>query len=145
MYAVIEDHARARLITDAALTRAVAVALRYDPADDPPAVRLVFPPGISPDGTENEWVFARAVLETGIRSPVETAAGDVRVWPCGRVQTVLELHSPQGVAVLQFDRAPLLRFLRRTHAAEEPIPERAEGPSGPKTRGAPAVSPNTPS
>ncbi|MDJ0460505.1 SsgA family sporulation/cell division regulator [Streptomyces sp. H27-C3] len=117
MHPVIEDHARARLITDAPYHRSVPVALIYDMDDDPLAVCLVFPAGVSPGGSENEWTLARTLLETGLSRPVETESGDVRVWPCGRVQAVLELHSPQGVAVIQFDRAPLLRFLRRTYTA----------------------------
>ncbi|HET6857302.1 MAG TPA: SsgA family sporulation/cell division regulator [Streptomyces sp.] len=120
MHPVIEDHARARLITDAPHHRSVPVSLRYDADSDPLAVCLVFPAGISPGGSENEWILARTLLETGLSRPVETENGDVRVWPCGRVQAVLELHSPQGVAVIQFDRAPLLRFLRRTHTATAP-------------------------
>ncbi|MEN8655756.1 SsgA family sporulation/cell division regulator [Streptomyces sp. 21So2-11] len=126
MHPVIEDHARARLITDAPYSRSVPVALRYDMDGDPLAVCLVFPAGVSPGDSENEWILARTLLETGLSRPIETESGDVRVWPCGRVQAVLELHSPQGVAVIQFDRAPLLRFLRRTRAAapapvEQPV------------------------
>ncbi|GGX22005.1 SsgA family sporulation/cell division regulator [Streptomyces chryseus] len=117
----IEDHARACLVTDGPQRHAVPVALRYDPQQDPLAVRLVFPPDVSPDGAENEWVFTRSLLEAGMTRPAETESGDVRVWPCGRVQAVMELRSDQGMAVIQFDRAPLLRFLRRTHAAEEPV------------------------
>lgn len=56
----------------------------------------------------------RALLEAGLLAP--TGTGDVRVWPCGRVQAVVEFHSPEGVAVIQFDIAALRRFLRRTYA-----------------------------
>ncbi|MBT2399752.1 SsgA family sporulation/cell division regulator [Streptomyces sp. ISL-100] len=120
MHPAIEDHARACLITDGPQRHAVPVALRYDPEEDPLAVHLIFPPDVSPDGAENEWVFDRSLLEGGMSRPTETESGDVRVWPCGRVQAVMELRSPQGMAVIQFDRTPLLRFLRRTHAVEEP-------------------------
>ncbi|MGW0550677.1 SsgA family sporulation/cell division regulator [Streptomyces altiplanensis] len=126
MHPAIEGHARACLITDGPQRHAVPVALRYDPGKNPRAVRLVFPPDVSPDGAANEWVFDRALLEAGLNRPAETENGDVRVWPCGRVQAVMELRSPQGTAVIQFDRAPLRRFLERTHAVEEPAPAAPE-------------------
>ncbi|MEV6950850.1 SsgA family sporulation/cell division regulator [Streptomyces sp. NPDC051183] len=111
--AAVEERVRARVITDDPLYRTIPVALRFAPAE-PLAVRIVFPAGISPEGTDNEWVFPRALLEAGLQAP--TGTGDVRVWPCGRVQAVVEFHSPEGVAVVQFDIAALRRFLRRTYA-----------------------------
>ncbi|MER6779187.1 MULTISPECIES: SsgA family sporulation/cell division regulator [unclassified Streptomyces] len=112
--ASVEDRVTARVISDDPLFRKIPVALRFAPAE-PLAVRIVFPAGLSPEGTENEWVFPRALLEAGLQAP--TGTGDVRVWPCGRVQAVVEFHSPEGVAVIQFDIAALRRFLRRTNAA----------------------------
>lgn len=109
----VEERVRARVITDDPLYRAVPVSLRFVPAE-PLAVRIVFPADLSPEGTDNEWVFPRALLEAGLQAP--TGTGDVRVWPCGRVQAVVEFHSPEGVAVVQFDIAVLRRFLRRTYA-----------------------------
>ncbi|MBW5485214.1 SsgA family sporulation/cell division regulator [Streptomyces bambusae] len=111
--APVEERVRARVITDDPLYRAIPVALRFLPAE-PLAVRIVFPAGLSPEGTENEWVFPRALLEAGLQAP--SGSGDIRVWPAGRVQAVVEFHSPDGVAVVQFDIAALRRFLRRTHA-----------------------------
>ncbi|MEU6309844.1 SsgA family sporulation/cell division regulator [Streptomyces sp. NPDC047014] len=111
--ALVEERVRARVITDDPLYRAIPVALRFTP-DEPLAVRIVFPAGLSPEGTDNEWVFPRALLEAGLQAP--TGTGDVRVWPCGRVQAVVEFHSPEGVAVVQFDIAALRRFLRRCYA-----------------------------
>ncbi|RSS80236.1 SsgA family sporulation/cell division regulator [Streptomyces sp. WAC06614] len=111
--AAVEERVRARVITDDPLYRVIPVALRFTVAE-PLAVRIVFPAGLSPEGTENEWVFPRALLEAGLQGP--TGSGDVRVWPCGRVQAVVEFHSPEGVAMVQFDSAALRRFLRRTHA-----------------------------
>ncbi|MFG2293747.1 SsgA family sporulation/cell division regulator [Streptomyces sp. NPDC048603] len=108
----VEERVRARVITDDPLYRPIPVALRFVPAE-PLAVRIVFPAGLSPEGTENEWVFPRALLEAGLQAP--SGSGDVRVWPCGRVQAVVEFHSPEGVAVVQFDIAALRRFLRRTY------------------------------
>ncbi|MGZ9931407.1 SsgA family sporulation/cell division regulator [Streptomyces sp. NC-S4] len=110
---IVEERVRARVITDDPLYRAIPVALRFAVAE-PLAVRIVFPAGLSPEGTDNEWVFPRALLEAGLQAP--TGTGDVRVWPCGRVQAVVEFHSPEGVAVVQFDIAALRRFLRRTYA-----------------------------
>lgn len=65
----------------------------------------------------------RALLEAGLQAP--TGTGDVRVWPCGRVQAVVEFHSPDGVAVVQFDIAALRRFLRRTYAPAAAATRRA--------------------
>ncbi|MET9604417.1 SsgA family sporulation/cell division regulator [Streptomyces sp. NPDC006512] len=109
----VEERVRARVITDDPLYRTIPVRLRFA-TDEPLAVRIVFPAELSPEGTDNEWVFPRALLEAGLLAP--TGTGDVRVWPCGRVQAVVEFHSPDGVAVVQFDIAALRRFLRRTYA-----------------------------
>ncbi|MEU6620690.1 SsgA family sporulation/cell division regulator [Streptomyces litmocidini] len=105
---VIDDHAKGRIISDAPLSRPVPVALRYDPDHSPGTVRFVFPDAV-------EWSFPRAVLETGMRTP--TRRGDIGVWPCGRVQTVVELHQDDGVTVVQFDTNALTRFLKHTYAA----------------------------
>ncbi|MDJ0380557.1 SsgA family sporulation/cell division regulator [Streptomyces sp. G-G2] len=110
----VEERVTARVISDDPLYRKIPVNLRFAP-DEPLAVRIVFPADLSPEGTDNEWVFPRALLEAGLQAP--TGTGDVRVWPCGRVQAVVEFHSPEGVAVIQFDIAALRRFLRRTNAA----------------------------
>ncbi|MBM7172797.1 SsgA family sporulation/cell division regulator [Streptomyces sp. G44] len=105
----VEQYARAHLVTDSSEGhRAVPVVLRYDPQADPHTVRIGLP-------GRHEWTFARHLLEQGLRAPV--TAGDVRVWPCGRVQTVVEFHAGDGVTVVQFDASALMRFLRRTYAA----------------------------
>ncbi|MFF5404083.1 MULTISPECIES: SsgA family sporulation/cell division regulator [Streptomyces] len=106
---VIEQYARAHVVTDDEDPGAVPVLLRYDPDRDPRSVRIGLP------GT-HEWTFSRALLERGLRAPAESGA--VRVWPCGRVQAVVEFHSDSGVDVLQFDAKALVRFLRRTYTAE---------------------------
>ncbi|MGW4839192.1 SsgA family sporulation/cell division regulator [Streptomyces globisporus] len=105
MFPVIEEHARARLITDGPLTRPVPVNLRYDPADERRTVHIGLP-----DGTD--WSFGRDLLERGLRTPIERGA--VRVWPCGRTQLIVELHSTDGVEVFQFEIRTLIRFLART-------------------------------
>ncbi|MFJ6516141.1 SsgA family sporulation/cell division regulator [Streptomyces sp. NPDC091406] len=107
MSPVIEVHARARLITDGPLTRPVPVDLRYDPADERRTVHIGLP-----DGTD--WAFGRDLLERGLRTPIERGA--VRVWPCGRTQLIVELHSTDGVEVFQFEIRTLIRFLARTRA-----------------------------
>ncbi|MFI9172111.1 SsgA family sporulation/cell division regulator [Streptomyces lincolnensis] len=107
---VVEQYARAHIVSDADIAddEAVPVMLRYDPETDPRSVRVGLP------GTD-EWTFSRALLEQGLRAPA--GSGEVRVWPCGRVQAVLEFHSAQGVSVVQFETKALLRFLRRTYTA----------------------------
>ncbi|MEV8568216.1 SsgA family sporulation/cell division regulator [Streptomyces sp. NPDC051322] len=105
----VEISVRGHVVTDSPGNWfVVRVALRYDPEADPRAVHLIFPGG-------TEWVFSRDLLEAGLLTPQRS--GDVGVWPCGRAQAVLEFHSAHGVAVVQFDKAPLLRFLGRTHEA----------------------------
>ncbi|UCA48497.1 SsgA family sporulation/cell division regulator [Streptomyces sp. WA6-1-16] len=111
MSPVIEEHARARLITDGPLTRPVPVDLRYDPADERRTVHIGLP-----DGTD--WAFGRDLLERGLRTPIER--GDVRVWPCGRTQLIVELHSTDGVEVFQFEIRTLIRFLARTRHTQTP-------------------------
>ncbi|MBD0840789.1 SsgA family sporulation/cell division regulator [Streptomyces sp. TRM68416] len=115
---VVEQYARAQIVTDTDVQvqedrGAVPVVLRYDPERDPRAVRVGLP-------GPHEWTFSRDLLEQGLRAPA--GSGDVRVWPCGRVQAVVEFHSAQGVSVVQFETKALLRFLRRTYtAAAEPV------------------------
>ncbi|MFF2651828.1 SsgA family sporulation/cell division regulator [Streptomyces sp. NPDC058045] len=127
MSAAVEQHARAHVVTEADTEdlRAIPVDLRYDPAAAPRSVRLSFPE--APGAPAHDWVFARELLEKGLRGPA--ASGDVRVWPCGRAGAVVELHSPDGVALIQFDTSTLLRFLRRTHAAA------GRGGTAPRTAG----------
>ncbi|MFG3032194.1 SsgA family sporulation/cell division regulator [Streptomyces sp. NPDC048253] len=114
---VVEQYARAHIVTEAYQAeeerRAVPVVLRYDP-EDPRSVRVGLP-------DRREWTFSRDLLEQGLRAP--TGTGEVRVWPCGRVQTVVEFHSPHGVSVVQFESKSLLRFLRRTYmaTAQQPV------------------------
>ncbi|MFD8419874.1 SsgA family sporulation/cell division regulator [Streptomyces sp. NPDC059466] len=113
----VEQYARAHIVTDTADSpedegRAVPVAFHYDPEADSRQVRITLP-------GPHEWVFPRELLEQGLRVPVSN--GDVRVWPCGRVQAVMEFHSPKGVAVVQVDSKALMRFLRRTYMAATPV------------------------
>ncbi|MFK4066066.1 SsgA family sporulation/cell division regulator [Streptomyces sp. NPDC029674] len=109
----VEQYARAHLVTDSSEGhRAVPVVLRYDPEADPHAVRIDLP-----DAPHR--VFARQLLERGLRAPA--TSGGVHVWPCGRVQTVVEFHEGDGVTVVQFDASALIRFLRRTRTTATPV------------------------
>ena len=106
---VVEQYARAHVVTDAPDAQdTVPVVLRYDPEADPRQVRLGLP-------GPHEWTFSRDLLERGLRTPATTA--DVSIWPCGRVQAVMELHTAQGVSVIQLEAKTLSRFLRRTYVA----------------------------
>lgn len=113
MAVTLEQPARARLTTPEGRERPVPVTLRYAAAD-PLAVQIAFPPEASLDGAEVTWIFARQLLAEGLRAPA--GGGDVHIWPCGRARTVLEFHAPRGLALVQFDRAVLRRFLLRTYA-----------------------------
>lgn len=116
----VEQYARVHIVTDADPRLenggAVPVVLRYDPEDDPLCVRVRLPGGVP-----REWAVERELLERGLRAPA--SGDDIRVWPCGRVQAVVEFHTPQGVSVVEFDTKALTRFLRRTYAAAaQPVP-----------------------
>ncbi|MEU5715428.1 SsgA family sporulation/cell division regulator [Streptomyces sp. NPDC020403] len=121
------EHVRARLITDGPEPRKIPVDLRCDP-DDPRTVHLRLP-----DGTDRP--VGRDLLERGLRAPV--TRGDIRIWPCGRAQLILELHAADGVTVLQFDVAPLIRFLARTRpespARDASTPRPSASVTGPVT------------
>ncbi|MGH4029787.1 SsgA family sporulation/cell division regulator [Actinomycetota bacterium Odt1-20B] len=109
----VEQYARAHLVTDSeAGHRTIPVALRYDPEADPRSVRIGLP-------GSHEWTFARDLLERGLRAPA--TSGNIHVWPCGRVQAVVEFHTAKGVTVVQFDSSALIRFLRRTYTAATPV------------------------
>jgi hypothetical protein len=142
MSITVEQHARARVVTGTADVTdardeecgAVPIDLRYDP-EASRSVSLSLPdlpgPADSPGRAPHDWVFTRELLERGLRGPASTSSGDVQVWPSGRVGTVVELHWPQGVAVVQFDASALTRFLRRTYA---PVSDPAAPVSDPAGR-----------
>ncbi|WP_338699310.1 SsgA family sporulation/cell division regulator [Streptomyces sp. Q6] len=125
--ASVEQYARARIVTDSPdAGRAVPVILRYEdrsaqgaqdgrsgPDGEGGLVRVTLP-------DRGEWVFPRELLERGLRGPV--TGGDIRIWPCGRVQAVIEFHRhTNGATVVQFDVKALIRFLRRTYTAVAPV------------------------
>ncbi|SMF44347.1 SsgA family sporulation/cell division regulator [Streptomyces sp. Amel2xC10] len=109
----LEQPVRARLITGEDQELPVPATLRYASAE-PFAVSLDFPAEVSLAGERVTWTFARALLEEGLRGPA--GSGDVHIWPCGRSRTVVEFHSPLGMALLQFDSPALDRFLLRSYA-----------------------------
>ncbi|MET8829212.1 SsgA family sporulation/cell division regulator [Streptomyces sp. NPDC004610] len=112
MEITLDQPARARLITGEE-ELPVPSTLHYC-SSDPLAVHVAFPPEVTLAGEDVVWTFARALLAAGLDGPV--GEGDVHIWPCGRSRTVLEFHSPYGLALLQFDTAALRRFLVRTYA-----------------------------
>ncbi|MFF8971784.1 SsgA family sporulation/cell division regulator [Streptomyces sp. NPDC014995] len=115
-HVTVRQPARADLITTGERELPVSATLRYT-SDDPLAVHLDFPPEACLRGEAVTWTFGRALLEEGLRGPA--GSGDVQLWPCGRTRTVMELHSPLGLALLQFDTAALRRFLLRSYAVVE--------------------------
>ena len=78
---------------------------------DPLAVHVDFPPEVSLDGQGVTWTFARALLEEGVAArPAAVTCTSGRA----AGTTVVEFHSPYGLALLQFDTPALRRFLLRT-------------------------------
>ncbi|MET7288939.1 SsgA family sporulation/cell division regulator [Streptomyces sp. NPDC005573] len=110
---LIEQSARAHLLTVEDREVPVPVILRYTAAD-PLAVFVDFPPEATLEGGEVTWTFARSLLDQGLRTPA--GCGDVRIWPFGRTRTVVEFHAPGGLAMLRFPTSALRRFLLCTYA-----------------------------
>ncbi|WP_448315288.1 SsgA family sporulation/cell division regulator, partial [Streptomyces sp. CO7] len=114
----IEQYTRAHVLTATREDRGgrVPAVLRHEPGASEVTIRLAAP-------TPREWRVDRALLERGVCSPARGAEAEgVRVWPCGRAATVVELPGEQGVVVAQFDTTALLRFLGRIHAAATGAP-----------------------
>ncbi|MFD9792811.1 SsgA family sporulation/cell division regulator [Streptomyces sp. NPDC059070] len=114
MSTTVEESVLARLVTDAPHGVAIPVALGYS-GRDPLAVTMTFPPEVSLHDEGVTWVFARNLLDEGLRAPA--GAGDVHVWPLGPARTMVELRSPDGLALLEFGTSALRRFLFLTYAA----------------------------
>ncbi|MGX1369745.1 hypothetical protein RKD19_005104 [Streptomyces canus] len=113
----LQQTVRARLISPGDPELPVRPTLRYDSAE-PFAVHIDFPADVSADGEGVTWIFGRALLEEGLEAPA--GEGDVRIRPCGWARTVIEFHSPLGLAVIRFGTAPLRRFLLRSYEVVEP-------------------------
>lgn len=90
---------------------ALDLELRYDPAC-PYAVEATFDVGERPVS----WVFARELLAAGQLEPV--GRGDVHVRPAldedGRATVLLELHSPDGVAMIELPAREVRPFVATT-------------------------------
>ncbi|MFI0509084.1 hypothetical protein RKD19_007559 [Streptomyces canus] len=127
MDTTFEQPVRARLITAENEHLPVPATLRYGSAD-PLAVCVDFPPEVCLDGQGATWTFARALLAEGLSGPA--GGGDVHIWPCGRDTTVVEFHSPYGLALLQFPTDVLRGFLLGTYtvvgAGQEDVEEAVE-------------------
>ncbi|ANW17354.1 SsgA family sporulation/cell division regulator [Streptomyces clavuligerus] len=108
MFRTVEQSIPAHLISGAPRPTPVTVCLLYS-ADDPFAVRMVFPPEVSLSGAEVTWTFARSLLDEGLRTAA--GGGDVRIRPCDRSRTLVELRSAEGVALLRFATGRLRHFL----------------------------------
>lgn len=104
------------LETQEAERHPLAVQLHYTTAD-PYAVHVRFTLLGASTGAV-EWVFARSLLERGVREP--TGEGDVRIWPVslrasGGGVTALRLSSPTGEATVEIPTAELVMFLASSH------------------------------
>lgn len=87
--------------------------LQYD-ARDPFAVTATFATAAG----AVSWTFARELLAAGLAQPV--GDGDIHIWPSididGHPVTLMELQSPDGNALIQFEDAALVAFFDRTVA-----------------------------
>lgn len=101
-----------RLVLDGTADVLVPGTLGYDSAS-PFAVTAVFH---TREG-DVVWVFARDLLEDGLRAPA--GQGDVALWPSGHGSNsvvCLALTSPSGSALLQTLRSDVRAFLDATLA-----------------------------
>jgi len=88
----------------------MSAELRYD-STDPYAVHATF----RADDSEVTWVLSRELLMTGLQAA--SGIGDVRVQPCEESPesvVLIQLSSPDGVAILAAGSAELRGFLLRT-------------------------------
>lgn len=123
MSAVVEQVVQGRLVLSTQRSARMRVTLRYR-ADDPLAVRMLFPAEYSLDaepGTsigpepEVEWVFARQLLSAGLDLP--SGLGDVHIRPAAGRRVMVELRAAEGVALLRFEAPELRRFLWHSYLA----------------------------
>ncbi|MEU9577262.1 SsgA family sporulation/cell division regulator [Streptomyces chilikensis] len=130
----IEQYTRAHVLIASQEDRGrVPAVLRHETGASEVTIRLAAP-------APREWRVDRALLERGVCSPARGAeAGGVRVWPCGRAGTVVELPGERGVVVAQFDTTVLLRFLGRIHAAVTGAP--TPSPTGATATASPPAPP----
>ena len=117
MRLALDQSVRARLVTPGSAELSIRPTLRYRAAE-PFAVHIDFPAHVSADEDGVTWTFARSLLEEGLDAAA--GMGDVRIRPCGRSRTVVELHAPHGMAAIRFGTVALRRFLQRSYAVVEP-------------------------
>ncbi|MFH8442364.1 SsgA family sporulation/cell division regulator [Streptomyces sp. NPDC018026] len=101
----------------------LAAQLRYD-MTDPYAVRLSLGAPEAPEPVD--WIFARSLLEEGMRRPA--GLGNVLVSPphrCHRDAVAVVVRSAAGAARLELPARETAEFLRRSHAL---VPAGQEGP-----------------
>lgn len=94
--------------------------LVFDPAD-PYAVVM----NLEARSGSVVWTFARDLLADGLYEPC--GSGDVQVWPClsnsGQAVVIIELSSPDGLALLEAPSRAVHDFVARTHQV---VPEGEE-------------------
>ena len=113
MLTTIDQPVQAHLLVPAYRLEPMSAILRYR-SDDPLAVHLVFPSSEpARHAAESEWVFARELLNSGLRAP--SGAGDVHVWPCGPQEVMVELHAGPGLAMVLIPREGAEVFLRHAY------------------------------
>lgn len=110
----LEQPLHARLITSEEQQLPAPAVVRYTSAD-PLAIHMAFSAEICLDGVDITWTYSRGLLWEGLTHPI--GEGDVRVWPCGRLWTMIEFYGRGGMALVQFDTEVLRSFLLRTYAA----------------------------
>ena len=113
----LEQPVRARLVTPGYPELPIRPTLRYDAAE-PFAVHVDFPACVSADANGVTWTFTRSLLEEGLEEAA--GIGDVRIRPCERSRTVIEVHAAHGMAAIRFGTASLRRFLQRSYAIVQP-------------------------
>ncbi|MFJ9422840.1 SsgA family sporulation/cell division regulator [Streptomyces sp. NPDC101249] len=117
MHIALEQPTGAHLVIRDGQELPIPLTLRYT-SDDPLAVHADFPAHVSVGDEKVTWTFARALLEEGLDAPA--GVGNVHIRPAGPRRTVVELHAPEGVAMVCFDTPVLRRFLTRSHTVVEP-------------------------
>ncbi|AZS85960.1 SsgA family sporulation/cell division regulator [Streptomyces griseoviridis] len=117
MHITLEQPTGAHLVIRDGQEMPIPLTLRFT-SDDPLAVHVDFPAHVAVGAEKVTWTFARALLEEGLDA--RAGVGNVRIRPRGPQRTVVELHAPEGVAMICFDTPVLRRFLLRSYTVVEP-------------------------
>ncbi|MFE6745987.1 SsgA family sporulation/cell division regulator [Kitasatospora purpeofusca] len=109
---VLDHVVLGRLVLSTIRAVTMYVTVRYQD-DDPLAVRMFFPARYALDSEDGgevvEWAFSRSLLAAGIDAPA--GLGDVQIRPVPGDYIIVELSSPDGAAVVVFERQELQTFL----------------------------------